>query len=327
LKAGCVIVTYNSARHLGDCLESCLRFAPSFEAGILVVDNASADGTRETAGRYPGVRLAANAVNAGFAAAVNQGFRELPDAGAVLVLNPDVVLLDSPAPLLAELEDPGVGAVSGLLVDEGGAPQAGFAVRRFPTPAALSFEILGLNRVWRSNPVNARYRCRDLDLSRSQEVEQPAGAFLLVRREAWRAAGGFDEGFYPIWFEDVDFLRRLSRLGWRIRHAGGVRARHAGGHAAGALPWAERQLYWYGSLVRYACLHFRRVGRIAVFLALCLSAPVRLAVSVLRHGPTRSVALYGKVMRSASALILAQGRKEESASGARRGGSGREAHR
>lgn len=307
MRTGCLIVTYNSAGHLAPCLESCLRYLGCFSEGILVIDNASTDSTRDVAARYPEVRLAANAVNAGFAAAVNQGFRELGGAEAVLLLNPDAVLLDSPAPLIARLSDPATGAVSGLLVDAQGRPQNGFAVRRFPTVLTICLEVLGVNRLWPSNPVNARYRCKGMDLTRDQEVEQPAGAFLLIRRAAWAAAGGFDENFYPIWFEDVDFLLRLARLGWRIRHAGLVRARHSGGHSAGRLPWPERRLYWYESLVRYARLHFGRAGRIAIWLSLWVSLPLRSIIDVFRSGALRPLAVYCRLMRSASALILPEG--------------------
>ncbi len=75
--------------------------------------------------------------------------------------------------------------------------------------------MLGLNRLWPGNPVNRRYRCLDLDLEAAADVEQPAGAFLLIRRDAWQALGGFDEGFHPIWFEDVDFLKRARDAGYR----------------------------------------------------------------------------------------------------------------
>lgn len=312
MRIGCLIVTYNSAGHLAECLESCLRFRDCFSAGILVVDNASTDSTREVAARYPEVRLSANGVNAGFAAAVNQGFRELCGADAILLLNPDAVLLDHPGPLIARLSDETTGVVSGLLVDAAGRPQDGFAVRRFPTPLAICLEVLGVNRLWPSNPVNARYRCKGMDLLRDQDVEQPAGAFLLIRREAWLSAGGFDESFHPIWFEDVDFLRRLSQLGWKTRHVGCVRARHSGGHSAGRLPWPERRLYWYESLIRYARLHFGRAGRIAIWLALCVSLPLRSIIDFFRCGSTRPLAVYCKLMRSASALILAEGSRSDS---------------
>ena len=104
------------------------------------------------------------------------------------------------------------GAVGGRLVDTDGRPQVGFNVRSFPTPAALACEVLLLNRVWPSNPVNRRYRRLNWDPERPQDVDQPAGAFLMVRREVLENVGLLDEDFAPIWFEDVDLCLRI-RLG------------------------------------------------------------------------------------------------------------------
>ena len=99
---------------------------------------------------------------------------------------------------------------------EDGEADRGFAVRRFSTPLRMASEILLLNRFWPSNPLNRSYRCLNLDYCKKQEVDQPAGACLAVKREAWESVGGFDEGFFPVWFEDADFCRRLRTQGWKI---------------------------------------------------------------------------------------------------------------
>ncbi|MBI4875709.1 MAG: glycosyltransferase family 2 protein, partial [Acidobacteria bacterium] len=221
------VVAHNSAGVIGRCLESCLRASP---AEVLVIDNASADATLEEVRRVPGVRCIANSANLGFAGAANQAVRATR-APLVLLLNPDAELLGSLEALERACEQPGIGAAAGLLAGEDGEPQRGFAVRRLPTATALVFECLGLNRLWPSNPVNRRYRCLDLDLALEQDVEQPPGAFLMFRREAWERLGGLDEGFYPVWFEDADFCRRLAGAGFRVRFVPSVRARHRGGHS------------------------------------------------------------------------------------------------
>ena len=84
-----------------------------------------------------------------------------------------------------------MGAAAGRLVDEQDRPQIGFNVRAFPTAATLAFETLGWNRIWASNPVNRRYRVRGFDADKEQDVEQPAGAFLMVRRDVFKAVGGW----------------------------------------------------------------------------------------------------------------------------------------
>jgi GT2 family glycosyltransferase len=204
---GIVIVTYNSAAEIGACLDAAMRTG----ARVVVVDNGSEDGTIAEVARR-GVRLIANSSNLGFAAAVNRGFAEC-DRPYMLLLNPDAVLASPLEPLRTACARPGVAAAGGCLVDSQGRPQVGFMVRRFPTPAALVLEALLLNRLWPRNPVNRRYRELEQDPSAPREVEQPAGALLMVRRSVWREAGGFDEGFFPLWFEDVDFCRRTADRG------------------------------------------------------------------------------------------------------------------
>jgi len=297
MRIAAVIVSYNSADHVGACVDSCLHFQSAFPCGITVIDNASTDVTRELVLQRPSVTLIANATNLGFAAAVNQGFVHASDAEAVLVLNPDVVLQQDLTALEEELAKPRVAAAAGVLVDPSGKPQTGFLVRRFPTPAALIFENLGLNRIWPGNPVNRRYRCLDLDLSSSIDVDQPPGACLLIRRQAWLAAGGFDEGFYPVWFEDVDFLKRLAGLGWRARFTPLFRAQHAGGHSFAGVEWGTRQLYWYGSLLRYAVRHFRKLSCVAIGGSIVLGSVPRTVTGMFLQRTGRPPAIYVKVVR------------------------------
>jgi len=188
---GIVIVTYNSEREIGTCLDAALRTG----AEIVVVDNASRDGTAaEVASR--GVRLIANPSNRGFAAAVNQGFSAL-NSPYVLLLNPDATIAGGLEPMREACDLPGAAGAGGRLLDCNGRPQTGFMVRALPTPAALILEALLLNRVWPNNAVNRRYRGLELDYSSRCPVEQPAGAFLMIRRTVWRELGGFDERFFP----------------------------------------------------------------------------------------------------------------------------------
>src|SRR5690242_9287195 len=173
---GIVIVTFNSAAEIGACLDAALVTG----ADIVVVDNASQDGTIAEVARR-GVRLIANSRNQGFAAAVNQGFAVL-DLPYVLLLNPDSVLISGLELLRVACDLPLAAGAGGRLLDRHGRPQIGFMVRRLPTPATLILEALLLNRLWPNNPVNRRYRGLTLNYDSAMEVEQPAGACLMVRR-------------------------------------------------------------------------------------------------------------------------------------------------
>jgi N-acetylglucosaminyl-diphospho-decaprenol L-rhamnosyltransferase len=299
---GAVIVTYNSEGEIGSCLDSAMSRVES----AIVVDNASSDGTLAEVRSRPSAVLVANPVNRGFAAAVNQAIQAL-DTPYILLLNPDAVLQTGVEELAAACAEPGVGAAAGRLTDSQGRPQTGFSVRRFPTPLALSFEALGLNRIWPGNPVNRRYRCLDLNLEIPADVEQPAGAFLMIRRQAWQAVGGFDEGFYPIWFEDVDFLKRVRSAGFRVRYTPGAVAGHFGGHSIAGMPWESREACWYGSLIRYSFKHFRFVGRLLVWAAVVTGCALRAVYGVGRQRKLSPLAVYGRVI-SLACLRLVSGR-------------------
>ncbi|HVW85403.1 MAG TPA: glycosyltransferase family 2 protein, partial [Bryobacteraceae bacterium] len=247
-----VIVTYNSADEVGGCLDA-LHGLPDTE--ILVVDNASTDATREEVRRRH-IALIANNYNAGFAAAVNQGIRATT-APLVLLLNPDAHFERGLEHLEAEFRDPRTGAAGGLLTGPDGRPQTGFMARNLPTPATLIFEVLGINSLWPGNRVNWHYRCLEKNPVTPGLVEQPAGAFLMFPRGIWEQVGGFDERFWPVWFEDVDFCAKLKQAGFLVHYNPRAVAKHTGGHAVGVLALENRERYWYGSLLEYAAKYFR----------------------------------------------------------------------
>jgi GT2 family glycosyltransferase len=299
---GAVIVTWNSGAHIGACLDALRRHEPSI--AIAVVDNASSDNTLAEARARTGILVQPNPQNRGFAGAVNQGIDMLWQCDLVLVLNPDAQVQTNLGALALQFADAKTGACGGRLLDATGEPQTGFELRRFPTAAALVFETLGLNRLWPSNPVNRRYRCLDIDASVPCPAEQPAGAFLMVRREAWAQVGGFDESFYPVWFEDVDFLKRLDTAGWTIRFTPQATAVHAGGHSVSQLEASGRTMAWYGSLLRYAVRHCSYAGRAAVCWAVFASALPRAAMEAVRGRSFRPFFVCAGVMRiSLSACV------------------------
>lgn len=293
-----LVVTYNSAAEIGRCLDA----AVATGAEVIVIDNASEDQTREEV-KQRGVRLTANLGNLGFAAAVNQGVRASV-APLLLLLNPDAMIETGIEPLRQACLDPQTAAAGGLLLDDRGEPQVGFMVRRFPTPVALCFEVLGINRVWPRNPVNWHYRCLDLDYRHALEVDQPAGAFLMFRRDAWEKLGGFDESFRPLWFEDVDFLKRARDHQYRIRFVPGSVAKHTGGHSIQKISLEFRQTYWYGSLFKYASKHFSPGGHKLVCLAVIFGSVLRGMLGFARHRSLKPIAVYSSVVRLAGRQLF-----------------------
>lgn len=302
-RIGIVIVAHNSGREIGRCLDA-------LPAGIetVVVDNASGDGTRQEVMKRPAARLIANPWNRGFAAAANQGIGAL-DCDLALLLNPDVELVSGLDSLAAQCAREGVAAAGGRLLGADGRTQAGFMVRRLPTPLTLAFEILGLNRLWPGNPVNRRYRCFDFDPDAEASVEQPAGALLMIRRDVWRQLGGFDESFHPVWFEDVDFAKRVAMAGYSMRYTPLAVAKHSGAHSVSQLPRSTKDRHWYGNLLKYTVKHFARGGVGVVCASLVLGSVPRAVFALLQERRLEAISSYVRIMRQAGSLIFSGRRR------------------
>ena len=265
-----VVVAFRSRAELPACLAALRGIVAQ---AVVVCNDAGESADTDLRQRHAWVTWIDNPVNVGFAAGVNQGLAATR-ADYVLLLNPDCEVLSDLAPMVDACEIPGVAGAGGLLVDADGTPQTGFFARSLPSAWALACESLGINRLWRRNPVNRRYRLLDLDPDVGCEVEQPAAAFLMLRRDAWESLAGMDERFHPAWWEDVDLCRRLADAGYSLRYVPGAVARHAGGHSVQSLCLQRRLQAWYGGMLRYAEKHhspgaYRRV-RIAVLVGLTL---------------------------------------------------------
>jgi N-acetylglucosaminyl-diphospho-decaprenol L-rhamnosyltransferase len=173
-----------------------------------------------------------------------------------------------------------------------------------PGPLVLVLEVLLLNRIWPNNPANRLYRGLQLNYNIRIPVEQPAGAFLMVRREVWQELGGFDESFFPLWFEDVDFCRRTRDRGYRLYYVPDAVAEHRGGHSVSQLSVEKRRVYWYGSLLRYSAKHFRPLQFRVVCVAVVVGSLLRSFGEAVLQGSFKPLAAYGKVVRHAGRCLV-----------------------
>lgn len=274
-----IIVGWNS----GALLPRCLRSLADADAEIIVVDNASTDGSAARVERqFPTVRLIRAAANLGFAGAVNRGWHAA-HGSLVLLLNPDVEAPPGAVARLASFLDthPEYGAAAGRLVGVDGRFQRGFSVRRLPTLGSLAMDLLLLDTLWPSNPATRRYRALDLDDRTTQPVEQPAGACLMVRRDLLEQLGGLDERFHPAWFEDVDLCRRLATAGYAIAFVADASFRHDGGGAMKELGLTHFSRIWYRNLRRYVGKHHGAAFRIAVRLLIAIGMVERMVISLV----------------------------------------------
>ncbi|MEO7453543.1 MAG: glycosyltransferase family 2 protein [Fimbriimonadales bacterium] len=275
-----VIVNWKTCGHLRRCLQSLETHGLGDEMRVVVVDNASGDGSAEMVREgFAWVRLVALDGNVGYAEGNNIGIAAalnttgvesegsstdptravLSPSDLVLTLNPDVEFFDDSLRIAVDemRRKPDVGAMGIRLVDPDGVTTQA-SIRSFPRPSAIVPEMLGLSRLLPG--VFGRYRMHGFDYGKSQEVDQPMGTFVLYRRVALsdvsdhsdksdRSDGPFDPQF-PIFFNEVDLLRRIANAGWKIWYCAEARLKHHGGASTRQV---RKPMIWesHRSLVRY----------------------------------------------------------------------------
>ena len=231
MRVSVVIVTFNGRERLERALAS-LETQTRVPDEIVVVDNASTDGTLELlATRFPGVVVSEQSANLGFGRAVNAG-ATLATGDALVFINNDVVCEpDFIANLTEPLRDDAVGMVAGVLLQEA-------------DPGRIDTAGLVLDRTLRSWDYLGNCDVTVLDGLETPPLG-PCGGAGAYRSEAFRGVGGFDETLFAYW-EDVDLAVRLNAAGWRCAIAPTARAIHAHGATIGAMSPRMRELDAFG---------------------------------------------------------------------------------
>ena len=222
-----VIVSFHSRDALARCLDSIERDAGGMRVEVIVVDNASHDGTVEwLAAAHPAVRAVENADNAGFTRGVNQGLA-LARGEALFVLNPDCEVLPGAfTRLLAALTaDPTVAAVAPALVDDRG--QIARSCGRLPDLWTLLADHFGLASAFPASPLFGGYKYGGRAMRSLDRVGWASGAALLIRRNAFERVGGLDERIF-MYMEEVDWCRRAAAVGLGIRYVPDAQVVHLG---------------------------------------------------------------------------------------------------
>lgn len=229
-----IIVSFNTRDLLLDCVAHCQAGAGDLAHEIIVVDNASHDGSAAAvAARFPAVRLIESTVNLGFAAANNRGFAVARGHYLVLV-NSDAFL--PPGQLtraVAKLEAaPAVGLAGGRLVGRDGSWQP--SARMFPSLLNDFLSLSGLAARQAHHRFYGRADRTWADPLQPAVVDWVPGAFALLRRAALDQVGGFDEAFF-LYYEEVDLCRRLWAAGWQVHYWPDLEVVHIGGESSRTL--------------------------------------------------------------------------------------------
>lgn len=243
-----IVVSWNVRELLRRCLRS--LETSEVQANVLVVDNASSDGSAEMVRReFPGLRCIANNTNRGFAAAVNQGLAECL-SGDVLLLNPDAAVSQSTLKRCLDRlhAEPTVGILGCRLRNSNGSTQG--SVRRFPRLIDQALILLKLHRVFPRAAAIRSYFMVDFNYDQESDVDQVKGAFFLIRRSVISAIGKLDERFW-IWFEEVDYCWRARQSGFRVLYYPGAEVTHAQGESFRSVWTVRRQIVFTASLIAY----------------------------------------------------------------------------
>jgi GT2 family glycosyltransferase len=218
------IVSWNTRDLLRRCLGSFATEVQSGRCEVWVVDNASSDGSAQMVrDEFPWVRLEASQENLGFGPAINLVAKRT-QTDWIGVANADIALQPGAidALLQAGEADPGAAAIAPRLILPDGSTQ--HSVFTFPTLQSTVVVASGIGRAVASLG-EANLLIGMFDAERAQRVPWAIAAFLLVRREAWNAIGGFDEHQW-MYAEDLDIGWRLHKAGWATRYEPRARVEH-----------------------------------------------------------------------------------------------------
>lgn len=241
-----IVVTYNSQACIADLLDSLSGCGAD---SVVVVDNGSTDATVHVVEGRSGARLV-RSTNVGYAGGINRGVRELPDADAYLVLNPDLVVRPGAvAALSAALADPRVGVAVPLVLDSSGSRQD--SLRREPS----LLRAVGLN--WTGIPALSEYVTDDGDYHAPHDVDWALGAAVMFRRGCYEQVGKWDESFF-LYSEETDFCLRARDAGWLTRFVPeAVVVHHEGGSGRSG---TTHQMLILNKVRLYARRHTRRAA-------------------------------------------------------------------
>jgi GT2 family glycosyltransferase len=292
-----VIVSYNTRDILRQCLRSVLSNTGPLKAEVVVVDNASRDGSDAMVVReFPEVRLVRNTENVGYSAANNRAFSAC-SGRHVLLLNSDTIVLPETLPALVDFMDrtPSVGVTGCRLERPNG--ELDLACRRsFPTPSSSLYRLLRLSRMFPGSRRFARYNVTYLDPRGCYEVDSVVGAFMLIRGGLIEDMAGLDERYF-MYGEDLDWCYRARQRKWKVWYHGTHRVIHYKG-ASSSQESFRMNYHFHRAMYLFHRTHLSRRYSPAVnalvyfgigsrFVGLALQHPIRLALRAARRASAR----------------------------------------
>lgn len=262
-----VVVTFNSARHVGALLDSLPDAFGDLSYSVVVVDNDSTDGTPQLLARRTDCRIV-RASNDGYAAGVNRAVTVSPPASTILILNPDATLDPDAVPRMLEVlrRRAGAGIIAPRVREEDG--RLSPTLRRGPTlgrVGGLSFT--GLPMFTERIELKKEYETE-------HEVDWAVGAILLVDQRCFDELKGLDESFF-LYSEETDFSLRARDAGWATVYTPRAGAMHIGGGSG------ENATTHTMQMLNRVRLYRRRTGSVRAWLYFGLTIVVETRRAVL----------------------------------------------
>jgi len=276
------VVSFNTRAATLHCLTATREAVDDWSCAFTLVDNGSTDGTVEAVRQqHPAWRVIRRLDNPGYGTALNLAF-----AGSstpyLLALNSDVLLHVGALELLIRFLDhhPECAIAGPALTYPDGRLQP--SPKHFHRLSIALAEVFWLNFLFPRNVLVRRFYCADQDLANDPWVDTVSGAAMLIRAEAFRQVGGFDEGF-RMYFEETDLCRRLHDAGYRVALYSQATAVHC--HGASTIQTSVRQVDYFLSYIRFFRKHHGHGPARILAAAVAVSTVLRMLALPLKYPP------------------------------------------
>ncbi len=271
-----IIVNYNVKAFLQNCLLSIQKALDHIPSEIIVVDNASDDGSVEIIKKnFPHITLIESPANLGFSKANNIGLK-LAKGKYICLINPDTIVEENTfLEMIKFMESNSEAGLAGCKILN---PDGTFQLacrRSFPTPWVAFTKIVGLSKIFPKSKLFAKYNLTYLDENQTYEVDAVSGSFMFLRREVYEKIGGLDETFF-MYGEDLDYCYRVKEAGYKVYYVHSTKIIHFKGESTKRSNIDELK-HFYDAMRLFVHKHFSGSWLVEPFLQLAINGRSLLA--------------------------------------------------
>lgn len=276
IKLSIIIVNFNVKAFLQNCLLSVRKALEEIPSEIIVVDNASDDGSVEIIKKnFPDVKIIELSENLGFSKANNIGLK-IAKGEYICLLNPDTIVEEDTLNTMIRFMEshPEAGMAGCKILNPDGTFQ--LACRRsFPTPWVAFTKIFGLSALFPKSKLFARYNLTYLDENQTYEVDAISGSFMFLRKDVYEKVGGLDESFF-MYGEDLDWCFRIKKAGFKIYYVHSTKIIHFKGESTKRSNIDEVK-HFYNAMRLFVRKHFSGSFLMELILQFAINARSALA--------------------------------------------------